>query len=183
MVPYKRFNSYCQNCMHCCNLVSSAADCGTEKVWGWGVMNFICNIQKQSSTGDLSKSTIVYKRRPYIYTRYRPRSCEGSIRSMPSARIRFYFLGIPRYLIRSCCKGALRLSRYSTIEYSTIQYNTLHYNTIQQRFPNCGPPTPRGSWGTEREGSAGNYCFLVEFRERMCTSFYTVISKNLHSSH
>src|SRR6218665_2338046 len=92
-------------------------------------MNFICNIQKQSSTGDLSKSTIVYKRRPYIYTRYRPRSCEGSIRSMPSARIRFYFLGIPRYLIRSCYKGALRLSQYSTIEYSTIQYNTIQYIT------------------------------------------------------
>ena len=52
---------------------------------------------------------------------------------------------------------------------------------IGQRFPNCGPRTPGGPWGSDRgsAGKWGNYCFLVEFREIMCKYFYTVTSKNL----
>ena len=50
--------------------------------------------------------------------------------------------------------------------------------SLSQRFPNCGPRTPRGPWGTDR-GSARNYCFLVEFWEQMYKLLYTVTSKNL----
>jgi len=39
-------------------------------------------------------------------------------------------------------------------------------NTLHHRFPNCGPRTPRGPWGTD-SGSAGNYCFLVEFIKKI----------------
>ena len=47
---------------------------------------------------------------------------------------------------------------------------------LKQCFPNCGPWTIGGPWGSDR-GSAGNYCFLVEFREKICKFLYTVISK------
>jgi len=49
---------------------------------------------------------------------------------------------------------------------------------LSQRFPNYGPRTPGGPWGSDR-GSTGNYCFIVEFREKMCTLLYTVTSKYL----
>jgi len=49
---------------------------------------------------------------------------------------------------------------------------------VSQRFPNCGPRTP-GVREALTGGSAGNYCFLVECREKMCKFLHTVTSKNL----
>jgi len=46
-------------------------------------------------------------------------------------------------------------------------------HSLGQRFPNCSPRTPGGTWGSDR-GSAGkweNCCFLVEFREKECVNF------------
>ena len=43
-------------------------------------------------------------------------------------------------------------------------------SSMQQGFPNCGPQTPGGPWGSDR-GSAVNYCFFVEFTEKNCVNF------------
>ena len=63
--------------------------------------------------------------------------------------------------------------------YTNLTMNGCIHIHIRQHFPNCGPRTPRGQWGTHRRGSAGNYYFLVEIREQMCKLLYSVISKNL----